>query len=712
MSSNNDMFSLASDIVANTSQSVFLTGKAGTGKTTFLHQIRTATDKNIIVAAPTGVAAINAGGITLHSLLQLPLEPFIPDLEGKKKLDYHLRLRKAKIEMLRELELLIIDEVSMLRADMLDAIDYILRRYRNNQQPFGGVQMLFIGDLFQLPPVAQNHEWEQLSKYYASPFFFHAQALDGHMPLYIELKTVYRQSDQQFIDVLNRIRHNQASEQDLSLLNARYKPNFQPAEGEKYVTLCTHNYRADQINRSELEKLNEKTFSFKGGVKGNFVESSLPTDIDLSLKLGAQIMFVKNDTGEHRRYYNGKLATIIGLSSDSITVLFDDGSRLDVEKETWKNIRYVLNEESGNIEEEELGSFSQYPIRLAWAITIHKSQGLTFDKVIIDAGQAFAAGQVYVALSRCTSLGGIVLYSRITAKSIQTDEEALRFAQQEVSTNQLTQLLEKEKPDYIAKRLKANFDWMPLVRSTAAFYELVQEKKIPKQEEALGMARVMCDKAREQSEIAKVFVQELEKILYHQKKELLKERVSKASQYFSQQVLEQIAQPLADHIEALKNASRIKKYMSRVKEIYATIDEFLMRLQNIHYGNQKLTEGVYYNQVKATVAVEKEETLTEKPKRGETKLISLNLFKEGKSMNEIAQERNLNIRTIEGHLSDFVKSGEIPAIDLISLTTLKELSTLLAGFSLEQPLKTVKDSVPEHYSYFEIKVVLNHLSKK
>lgn len=709
MSSSNDIFSIAIDIVANTSQSVFLTGKAGTGKTTFLHRIRTSTDKKIIVAAPTGVAAINAGGITLHSLLQLPLEPFVPDLEGKKKLDFYLRLRKSKIEMLRELELLIIDEVSMLRADMLDAIDYILRRYRNNQQPFGGVQMLFIGDLFQLPPVVQSHEWQVLSQYYASPFFFHAQALDGHMPLYIELKTVYRQSDQQFIDLLNRIRHNEAREQDLNFLNARYMPDFKPSKDDKYVTLCTHNYRADQINRAELESLREKTYTFKGGVKGNFIESSLPTDVDLTLKLEAQIMFVKNDTGENRRYYNGRLATIVGLSSDTITVLFDDGSRLDLEKETWKNIRYVLNEESGNIEEEVLGSFSQYPIRLAWAITIHKSQGLTFDKVIIDAGQAFAAGQVYVALSRCTSLDGIVLYSKITSKSIQTDEEALRFALQEVSPDQLNQLLEKEKPDYIAKRLKANFDWNPLVRSTAAFYELVQEKKIPKQDEVLGMARVMCDKAREQSEIAKIFVQELENILHHQKKELLKERVCKASQYFSQQVLEQIAQPLANHINELKNASRIKKYMSRTKEIYATVEEFMMRLQNIHYGNQKLTEGIYYNQVKVSTKIV--EAIDEKPKRGETKRISLNLFKEGKTMSQIAQERNLSVRTIEGHLADFVKTGEILATDLIDLMTLKELSPLLAGVSLDQPLKTIKDTVPEKFSYLDIRVVLNHLSK-
>lgn len=711
MNSSNNIFSLAADIVANTSQSVFLTGKAGTGKTTFLHHIRNMSDKNMIVAAPTGVAAINAGGITLHSLLQLPLEPFIPDMEGKRKLDYHLKLRRSKIEMLRELELLVIDEVSMLRADMLDAIDYVLRRYRNNQQPFGGVQMLFIGDLFQLPPVAQSHEWEQLSKYYASPFFFHAQALDNNMPLYVELKTIYRQSDERFIDILNRIRNNQATDEDLKVLNSKYKPTFSPIDGEKYVTLCTHNYRAEQINKAELSKLGGKTFSFKGGVKGNFVESSLPTEIDLELKLGAQIMFVKNDSGENRRYYNGKLGTVVGLTNENITVQFDDGSTIDLEKEVWKNIRYVLNEESGNIEEEELGSFSQYPIRLAWAITIHKSQGLTFDRVIIDAGQAFAAGQVYVALSRCTSLDGIVLYSKITPQSIQTDEEALRFARQEKPTEALVQILEKEKPEYIAKRLKMNFDWTPLVRSTAAFYELVKEKKIPNQDDILGVATVMCDKALEQEAYAKTFVSELDKILYYQKKELLRERVCKASQYFHHEVLEHIAQPLADHLDSLKNVSRIKKYLTRVREIYQAVDDFLKRLENIHYGNMKLTEGVYYDKVK--LDKEKVAAATEKgkAKRGQTKDISLEMFKAGKTIEEIASERNLNVRTVEEHLVSFIPTGEVLASQLESEELINELSPLLREYSLKSSLRTIKESIPERFSYFQIKVVLNHLAR-
>lgn len=663
----------------------------------------------MIVAAPTGVAAINAGGVTLHSLLQLPLEPFIPDLEGKKKLDYHLRLRSAKIEMLRELELLIIDEVSMLRADMLDAIDFVLKRYRGSHQPFGGVQMLFIGDLFQLPPVVQNHEWTQLNKFYASPFFFHAQALNNNLPLYIELKFVYRQSDNRFIEILNRIRFNQATAQDLELLNAKYNASFAPTANEQYITLCTHNYRAEQINRAELSKLSSQVYSFKGDVKGNFVESSYPTELDLELKQGAQIMFVKNDTGEHRRYYNGKLATVIGLSENKIAVQLDDGYILDVEKETWKNIRYVLNEESGKIEEEELGYFAQYPIRLAWAITIHKSQGLTFDRVIIDAGQAFAAGQVYVALSRCTSLEGIVLYSRITPQSIQADEEAIRFAKQENSVEELKQILERDKPAYIAFRLRNYFDWSPLVRNTASFYQLVQEKKIPNQEEALGIASLMHEKAQLQEEIAKTFIKELDNILHHQRENLLRDRVCKASQYFHHQVLEHIAQPLAEHIDSLKNASRIKKYLQQVREIYAAVENFLDRLENIYYGNVKLTEGLYYQKVQLASKSAVQSVGKVKVQKGDSKRLSLTLFKEGKTIDEIAEERNLKARTIEDHLVGYIQSGEIAANELIDEQTIKSLTPLLADYALNSALTPIKESIPEQYTYFDIKVMLNHL---
>ena len=592
----NNVFNLASDIVCHTSQSVFLTGKAGTGKTTFLHHIRKTTDKNVIIAAPTGVAAINAGGVTLHSLLQLPFEPYIPNFEGKKKLDFHFKLRKSKIEMLRELDLLIIDEVSMLRADMLDAADYMLRRYRNNQQPFGGVQVLFIGDMFQLPPVVQSAEWEAMKHHYPSPFFFHAQVLENFPLIYIELKKIYRQQDQRFIDILNRVRNNCTSFQDLQLLNQNYNPSFKLPEKDRYIVLCTHNYKADRINSEELKKLSGKEFRFQGKINGDFSENALPAEQNLILKEGAQVMFVKNDVGERRRFYNGKLATINSLKEDKIEVCFENGDLMNLEQDTWRNVRYRLNENSGEIEEEELGSFTQYPVRLAWAVTIHKSQGLTFDRVVIDAGQAFAAGQVYVALSRCTSLDGIVLFSRITEQSISTDPYAIEFSKNEQPIGFLEQILESEKPRFCALRLKKYFDWTPFIRSLHSLYELASEKKIPNQEEVQALFAQMSSRAVEQQEIAQNFMKELDRIFASQpvNVEYLKNRVEKASLYFYKDVQACIIIPLEKHLEEYKKKSRIKAYLKKVEAIHQTLVSKQDKIKHISYGNTELTADLTF----------------------------------------------------------------------------------------------------------------------
>lgn len=709
----NELFSLAADIVSHTSQSVFLTGKAGTGKTTFLHHIRKHTDKNVIVAAPTGVAAINAGGVTLHSLLQLPFEPFIPNFEGKKKLDFHFKLRKSKIEMLRELDLLIIDEVSMLRADVLDAIDYMLRRYRNNQQAFGGVQMLFIGDLFQLPPVVQPSEWELMKPYYGSPFFFDAQVLQNNMPLYIELKTIYRQQDQQFIDILNRIRNNCATPNDLQILNQRYNPTFKLPEENKYIVLCTHNYKADRINSEELSRLSEKEFSFEGKITGDFAENSLPTEASLTLKEGAQIMFVKNDAGESRRYYNGKLATVSRLMPDKIQVRFEDGNEMELESETWRNVRYKLNEDSGEIEEEELGAFTQYPIRLAWAITIHKSQGLTFDRVVIDAGQAFAAGQVYVALSRCTSLEGIVLFSRITPQSIHSDGQVISFASMEQNTDYLKQILESEKPRYCAQQLRKYFDWNPFVRSLRSFYELAEEKKIPNQAETQGMIVQLCNKAIEQQEIAQNFVKEIDRILSSPSTDInyLKNRVQKAALYFHKDIQQHIIQPIELHLDSLKKASKVKQYLRKVQEIHATLLRLLDRIEHISYGNIKLTEGLTFE--KLTIAKQEPEAIATdtktKPKKGDTQKLTLSLFNEGKSIKEIAIERNLSTTTIEGHLAGFILTGEISVSELVDEEKIQYLVPLIESMTSEKSLSIIKERAPKECSYMDIKAVLNYI---
>lgn len=715
MNSPNDIFSLAADIIQNTSQSVFLTGKAGTGKTTFLHHIKNNVDKNIIVAAPTGVAAINAGGVTLHSLLQLPFEPYIPNYEGKKKLEYHFKLRKSKIEMLRELELLIIDEVSMLRADTLDAIDYMFRRYRDPYLAFGGVQILFIGDMFQLPPVVQQNEWEELKNYYPSPFFYHAQVLENNMPLYIELKTIYRQSDQKFIDILNNIRNNRVTAQDLAILNQRYNPSFKPSEGkEKYIVLCTHNYKADRINNEELSQLTSPAITFKGKISGDFSENALPTESDLTLKLGAQVMFIRNDAGEKRRYYNGKLATVSYISDEKIFVRFEDNSEMELERETWRNVRYSLNTDSGDIEEEELGSFTQYPIRLAWAITIHKSQGLTFERVVIDAGQAFAPGQVYVALSRCTSLEGIVLYSRITPNSIHTDEGAIAFSLQEKSIDYLRSVLNDEKPRYCANRLKASFDWSTVIHATRSFYELVSEKKIPNQEEILGMASKLCNKAIEQEEIARNFRKELESILSRLplNMQLLQQRVCKAAMYFHRDIQLQILVPLKSHLDDLKNASKVKLYLRNATEIVNTLESFLAKLESVHYGDIPLTKNIVFDRLEISPKEVIEEKTKSKAKKGDSVRLTLELFNKGKSVKEISTERNLSTTTIESHLASLVLDEELTANQIIKGDKLDRLINLISNLKDRSSLGIIKGQLPDEFSYFDIKVVLNHLKKK
>ena len=424
----NEVFDLAYRFVTETNENIFLTGKAGTGKTTFLKYLKNNSTKNIVVAAPTGVAAINAGGVTLHSLFQLPFHPFLPTKNNKEELLAKIRFNKQRLQLLRKLELLVIDEISMVRCDVMDAIDTILKHARRNYHlPFGGVQLLCIGDLHQLPPVAQNQEWGILSEYYTSPFFFDSQAIKEQAPLLIELNKIYRQKEESFVKLLNKVRNNHMDTDDFEDLHLRYDPNFRPDKDEKYITLTSHNKQADQINEQELYKLNTANFTYNAVTEGDFPENMYPVEFELNLKEGAQVMFLKNDVIQ-KRYYNGKIGVIKSLTNDKIIIDCDD-VEIETGKETWENSRYTLNRADGKLEQETLGTFTQYPLRLAWAITIHKSQGLTFDKVMIDAGAAFSSGQVYVALSRCTSLSGIVLLSKIAATAIHSNENVIKGQQ-------------------------------------------------------------------------------------------------------------------------------------------------------------------------------------------------------------------------------------------------------------------------------------------
>ena len=449
----NQKLDFVEELVLFTDSHIFLTGKAGTGKTTFLKNLPLKTYKRMVVVAPTGVAAINAGGQTIHSFFQLPFGPQIPsDFEGTAPYRFHPRnssarndigssasrlaaqyqkLNKKKINLMRSLDLLIIDEISMVRADVLDAIDAVLRRVRRSQKPFGGVQLLMIGDVHQLAPVAKPEEWEVLSPYYNTPYFFGSQVLKKAPYVCVELEHIYRQHDEDFITLLNKVRCNRMDAECVRLLNSRFQPSFVPKDGEGYITLTTHNYQADQINESKLAAIKEKPLIFKAEIRGTFPENTYPTKEELELKVGAQVMFVKNDPNPEKAFYNGKIGVLVGYNEKESTVIVEsEGERIVVPKLKWQNMEYTINADNQDIEEKEIGSFTQIPLRLAWAVTIHKSQGLTFDKVIVDAGQAFAHGQVYVALSRCTSLEGLVLKTRITSNALVNDYSVDHFVEE------------------------------------------------------------------------------------------------------------------------------------------------------------------------------------------------------------------------------------------------------------------------------------------
>lgn len=555
-------FELAETIISETNRHLFLTGKAGTGKTTFLKHIRETSSKRMVVVAPTGVAAINAGGMTIHSFFQINFGPYLP---GQKALELQ-KIRKEKIGIIRTLDLLVIDEISMVRADLLDAINDVLQRIRRNTKPFGGVQLLMIGDTQQLTPVVKDDEWAILSSTYETPYFFSSTALKKTEYACVELKTIFRQEDQHFINLLNHIRENTTNQQIIDELNLHFRPNFQPKDDEGYIQLTTHNFSAQRINNQRLSALHSKEKTYTAMISGSFPENNYPTDFELHLKEGAQIMFIKNDSSPEKKYFNGKIGWVKSLSDDTI-IITDKTEEISVTREIWENVRYTINQENNEITTEIDGSFSQFPLKTAWAITIHKSQGLTFEKAIIDAKDSFSHGQVYVALSRCKTLEGMVLSSPLSLTSIKHDIRVESFNTQAENLipdkNQLSLL----KKDYQLEILNELFSFNEIANDISLFQRILIEylsKDYPKLIEEIDLFKGNFE--REVISIAKKFQTQL-KTLMAEQQSALDERVRKAGLYFSEKC-EQLILPILESCSNVEsdNKETSKKLADRLSQ--------------------------------------------------------------------------------------------------------------------------------------------------
>jgi PIF1-like helicase/Helix-turn-helix domain/HRDC domain/Helicase len=816
-------FQLAADFINYTNRSVFLTGKAGTGKTTFLKYIKEHSIKQMAVVAPTGVAAINAGGVTIHSFFQLPFTPYVPERKGfssEESMDKHHLIGRLKIngerrKIFQQLELLVIDEISMVRADVLDAIDVVLRHFRSRyNEPFGGVQMLLIGDMFQLPPVVPDAEWAILSQHYTSPYFFSSKVMEERTPAYVELNKIYRQSDERFIDVLNQVRNNELDENGYEILHEHYAPSFTHTKEDGFITLTTHNYKADAINADELAKLTTPLYAFKAEVQQEFGEKSYPADEVLHLRIGAQVMFMKNDMDKAKRYFNGKIGVVENIEADKIFVQCKgEAAPIEVKKYKWENIRYSLNKQSQQVEEDVVGAFTQYPLRLAWAITIHKSQGLTFEKAIIDAGKAFAPGQVYVALSRCTTLDGMVLLSKISASSLHSDPRILAFSNNQHKA-QLPQALQADKHLYQSKLIMQLFNFSAAQKQFSALLKTVEDHNESFNNETVPYIQDLEKRLIALQEVYQKFENHLQQLL--QQVELpehnpaLQERIKKAAIWFDEQLQGLLKFILASpavtdskqysmaynedikdlfallaqqafnikscvggfsvdgfheskknfvlpyfNVNAYAGANTHKKVDSPHPELHkqlrqlrdkicerngqpiyivastVTLDEMARYLpQNLEelrkisgFGDAKIEKyGLQFLDIiqrycnehdlpsliheKVAKRERKEKTTTTNPNKKDSKLESFTLFREGKSVAEIAAARNFAVQTIEGHLAHFVSLGEIKIDELVSREKIIIIEPALDAYDKTLGLTPLKEKLGSDITYGEIRLVV------
>lgn len=730
----NDEMNLAWQFVASTNVSVFLTGKAGTGKTTFLRKLREVTPKRMVVLAPTGVAAINAQGQTIHSFFQLPFGPIVPGREQAERKTYY-KMGKDKKNLIRTLDLLVIDEISMVRCDLLDAIDAELRKYKDRTKPFGGVQLLLIGDLQQLAPVAKDSEWQLLKSYYATPYFFGSNALRQIQYVTVELKHIYRQQDKTFIDILGKIRNNQMDEASITALNSRYIPFFEPDDGQDWIRLTTHNHMAKTYNEQRLDFLNTFPRTFVAKADKNFPESSYPADVELVLKKGAQVMFIKNDPSTEHAYYNGKIAVVEGFEENGIAVYCkEDNKHIVVPLLTWENTKYVIDQTTGDIKEEVDGTFTQYPLRLAWAITVHKSQGLTFDRAVIDINDSFAHGQAYVALSRCRTLEGMVLSRPLETKSVITDASVDAYINKELQEAELAaQKLPDMKYQYYLSLLNELFDFSTLKQDLNYFTRVVDEHlyaSYPDYLKTLKAAQLRLD-----TDIISVaikfqtqYVSLMQKSSNFARDPQIQERIKAASNYFWGKIVEvldpvivgsklqignkAVSTQYNNALEAFTQSYKIKKgIFARLIEQSFTVRAYLTAKAKSLLDEISIKKEETKKSAKKKVDPETGLEVPKKTKK-DTKAESFKMFKDGMSIKDIAKARSVTTSTIENHLAYFVEKGELKIGDVVSTQHQTFIKGIIRSFDKAYTLSDIKNSLPNDYSYAEIKMVIADMNRE
>ncbi len=720
MKGNNEL-KTAWEFVEMTGRSVFLTGKAGTGKTTFLREVVEKSSKRVVVVAPTGIAAINAGGVTIHSFFQLPLHPFIPGTKIESKFAFS----KEKRSIIRTIDILIIDEISMVRSDLLDAVDSVLRRFRDRTKPFGGVQLLMIGDLQQLTPVVTEEEAEWLRQYYPSPYFFGSRALAKIDYVTIELKEVYRQQDESFIRILNDVRKGFPSMETINTLNSRYIPDFQPDQDEGYIRLVTHNNMANSYNEQQLVQIDEPLYCFDAQISGTFPEYSYPTEVRLELKTGAQVMFVKNDPSAEKRYYNGKIGHVVEILDDVILVQCPgDEEAVAVEQLEWENSRYIINEHTQEMETEVQGVFRQYPLRLAWAITIHKSQGLTFDKAVIDAASSFASGQVYVALSRCRTLDGMVLASPLRQNSVMTDIRVEDYiVNQERAALESVSRLDSIKKEYFSQLLGDMFDFRNLAYQQKRMLDVCSD--FPSGT-VVGLAQKHNDILNVLNLNVVPVGQKWRKIISGKSyEELLSEefmnRIKKGCEYF----LNELDGAYGDFLDKMKDIkAENKELLKRYGNIWSDLDLelntqklILKFMSSENFSTECFLRARQKAVYEASGFVPKElktpskpsrksSAKPEKPKREDTRFVTFRMYKQGMSIKQIAKERDLQQRTINSHLAHFVAKGMLPVEEFVSSSKCGVIRDVIAETGTIHGLAVIKKACPDYITYEDIILVI------